>query len=281
MIYTGSGFRRLVAAYTIYYGVTILPDLELLFGSSGMVNENLLQTVGPSVFLFSRSSLLLWGATLLLIVLSGRLFIGHLSRWGLFTLYTLLVSFWNANPYVIHEPHQIHSFFILTLFFWPLSDEKKVDPFIRYILCFFLGLYYFVAGLKKLPDPNWISGDALLHILNWQAVSFHSLKYSDNVFITIFFKLANWSVLFFEMTFFILVMTKWRRYILILGTIFHLTIKLFLDVGPFAEIMLVWYGAHLYPQDWIDFKLFAAKINRFISSNIFSNISLNKGPKSS
>lgn len=249
MIFNGGLFRRLIGGYTIYYALFLIPDVVFLFGKNGMINYDSLPRIGPSLFYYLNSPSVIWASITLIIFLSLRLYRGSLSVIGLTVLYVLLISFWNANPYVIHEPHQIHSFFILTLFFWSLNDANKLDPFIGKLPCIFLCIYYFFAGLKKLPDLAWLNGDALMSVVHWGAVSRFSLNLGDNIWLVGLFKSATWLTALFELTFFLFAMTRWRIHLLLFGFFFHLMIKIFLDVGNFSEIMLVWYGACLRPAD--------------------------------
>lgn len=225
-----------------------------------MINYDTLPRVGPSLFYYINSSFILWTSIILIVVLSLRLFKGSLSFIGLTVLYVLLISFWNANPYVVHEPHQIHSFFILSLFFWPLNDASKLDPFIGKLPCIFLCIYYFFAGLKKMPDLAWLNGDALMSVMHWGAVSRFNLNLADNVWLVGLLKGATWLTAIFEIGFFLIVLTRWRIHLLLFGVFFHFMIKIFLDVGNFSEIMLVWYGACLRPADIEQLK---AVFNRF------------------
>jgi hypothetical protein len=179
-----------------------------------------------------------------MIALNVFLFRGQLNRIGLALLILLTWTFNQQNPYIIHEPQPMALLMLISFFCLPLNDKYNFEKVYMSLLLLFLGIYYFLAGYKKLPDPLWLKGDALTQIMQWdivaQNITFN--RWLIQILPGILFKFTNYAVLIFELTFFFFVFTKWKKYLIPIGLCFHILIFMFLDVGSFSQLMLVWYA---------------------------------------
>lgn len=157
-------------------------------------------------------------------------------------LFILQISFHNANPLIIHEPQQLANFFLIVSIMWPSKNKTKEELLMKKIMLITLATYYFAAGVKKLPDINWLNGHALELILqsnflsqdNWMS---HYLSRQRELC-----QLLTWCTLLFELGFIFLIFTRYRKFLIILGIGFHAMIALTMSVGTFSLIMLPWYS---------------------------------------
>lgn len=119
---------------------------------------------------------------------------------------------------------------------------------------------YFALGLTKLIDPLWRSGEATYYAMmnerfmgtpyNQWIAQHKWLDYS-----------INYGTILFELLFpFIIWFKKLRRYLLVIGIIFHLCIYIFLMIYGFQIVFLLTYGLFL-PNDQL--VKFAHKITGF------------------
>lgn len=244
-----SYFRKSIALYLFYYYLPFVPNFFYIFGAQGMVDRT---KIGP---LFAPSLLFLfesdWSVVIALMVLLGLsvlLLFDCLPRLGILILFLLNLSFQNANPYILHEPQQFTSLFLLIIFlFLPVGKNQICDPFIWKTLLYALGIYYMFAGYKKLIDPLWGEGQALLYLLQWDGLAKDNflsrwlLQHKQLIYF------LNYSALFFEMTFLLVCFTRFFRFYWLLGIFFHVSILCFLEVGSFSAIMFAWYSL-FYPS---------------------------------
>lgn len=236
-----NAFRIGLSCYLLYYYLGFLFDLKYFFSDEGMVNRDLLSPFDFTsvLFLFPGNPFLFlfYFVTLGLALL---LALGKLSRPWLALLFVLNLSFHHANPYIIHEPQQITNLLLLLfVLFLPIKKNVPADPFIVKTIIVCLGVYYFVAGVKKLPDPAWIHGHAVGELLSWSGLARGQWGGSLSHYVWLN-KLITYSSLAFELTFIFVCLSRWRRAWLCFAVFFHLGIFLFMEVGSFSAIMLVW-----------------------------------------
>jgi hypothetical protein len=242
-----------------------LPNFSSFYGNQGMINPSLFQ-------FFSWSPLfLVWEhETLKLILLGiGVLFslaftVGLWARWVHLPMFILCLLFHLANPLVIHEPQQLSMLLLFLLFFVPYEgafvqrrsrgfetyESMDAKTSSRVILClqFFLGYYYFIAGAKKLPDPLWLSGEAVSVFIQSSYLGLDN-SFSQLFTLPLLSKLASWSALIFELSFLPLILTPWRVWLIPVGVVFHGANIFMFDVGFFWLAMLIWYPTLLFKKD--------------------------------
>lgn len=192
------------------------------------------------------------------------------SHWIFWVLLVLLNSqFHGLNPLIVHEPQQILNFLILILPFlnctvykgpelldFKSGNEDKA-PLEIGLLTFFLGFYYLLAGVKKIPILAWQQGYGFKETLSWNGIARPWLEsiepYFNNIYIDFILTSMNYSILVFEITFLLLVFTKYKRFLIPLGVTFQMLNLVLFDVGLFFIIMLSFYPVLISKSDVFDF----------------------------
>lgn len=151
----------------------------------------------------------------------------------------LQISFHNANPLIIHEPQQILNFLLASFLFLPLDDETEPSQGVLTLLLGFLGVYYLAAGVKKLPDPMWWSGEAFGAYLRWEALGKENAL-TQFILWSGLDRVLGWFALVYELLFLVLCWTRARAALFVTAVVFHLGIWLCLDVGHFGLVMIAW-----------------------------------------
>ena len=239
----------------VYYMTVVIPHFNLYYSKSGLVAPEAFSFYPKSwVFLFNGNEILLTGLLIFLLALILCYTIGLYAKWALVIFLPIHLGFHTANPFIIHEPQQLSNLLlILTLLFpienkWALKTKSDIFPALKerekkmilFSLGCYLSLYYFFAGFKKIPDSSWLNGEAVHQLLSWPYLS------RDNFF-NEFFKnpklspLLSYFTIFFELSFFLVAITKYRKLLIPIGVMFHLIIGLSLDIGLFFWSMISWY----------------------------------------
>lgn len=255
-------FRYFLAIHQIWLLGFFLKNSWDWFGNNQMVSvktpdfPTLFDFVNfqPSlIVLFLSTTIVLW-----LLFLFNKL-----NRVGQIILLMLNISIHNANPYIIHEPQQmVNLLLLIQILFLSANAKDKISPKIHFLLSGYLGIYYFLAGLKKIPDPYWLKGEALKLLMTWPPF------YIDNIFSNFLINhvnllyLLNWFTLVFELSFVFLLFTRWKFALFVIGILFHIGIFLTMDVGTFSLIMLVWYSLVFPMEDYIN------KIKNYITQSL-------------
>ena len=251
-------FRITLGIYLLIYNLPFWPKLDLMYGSQSMLPPGFLPDYlvrAPAFFPWPAAWFpLLFGLMLLLIALFTC---GLLNTWTLVPLYLLQVYFYHANPLIIHEAQPLANLFLFLFFFLPpdsppvlvgrpryvftAENTAELRGLLRIIIGFF-GVYYFIVGIKKLPDPLWREGLALQYILDWNGVA------RDNWLTAIITghpwlaKVMSYGTLMFEMSFIFLIFTPLRILYIIAGLGLHGGIFLTMDVGSLSLALVVWYA---------------------------------------
>ncbi len=247
----------------IYFCVAIIPNWTEFYSASGFVE--------PTSFVFYPKSWLFafWNNELLkiflfVISLLAALFytVGIFAKISLLFLIPIQISFHLASPMIIHEPQQLTNLLMVLLFFMPIEEAfiLKKGPsllrplksghvrFLLFTLLTYISLYYFFAGLKKLPDHFWLEGKAVGLLASWPFLSLDNI-FNKCVRLKFVSYILSYLTLIFEMGFIIVAFTRFRRWLIIPGICFHLGISLVLDVGLFFWAMTQWYPLLLISKD--------------------------------
>ena len=239
-----------------YHIFITLPQFDGFFAKNSMVS--------PQLFFYYPRSLLftIWNndslklALLVLLIMLSLLFtIGLWARVIHIPLYLLNLSFHTANPFIIHEPQQLTNLLLFVLFFLPyekISIRKSCafqflermsaqhSYFVLIVLQIYLGLYYFFSGVKKLPDVVWWKGEALSLLISWSYLVKENLI-SDLFKIEAFSIIGCYFTLVFEIGFIFIAFSRWKRFLIPIGIIFHALIGITFEVGLFFLAMIMWY----------------------------------------
>ncbi len=227
------------ASYLLIYHLSFLSEALHLWGANGYVDRNFLETYRLSILLISNSYLLPFSLLTLLLFFSLRLLITNQTKtWERIALFILHASFLNANPSIVHEPHQIAQLMLLILC---LHGKGAADRRMGQSWALFLLIYYFLAGVKKAPDSAWLEGQALKSLLEWPGLGldnpFNKFLLTLPSFLLV---ILNYSVLLLELSAPAVFISKNFRNIWIpAALLMHLGILLSMDVGYFSWVMPV------------------------------------------
>lgn len=235
-------FRKALAVVTVFYYVSLFTRVQDFFGAHGWM-KNSLRDDFFSVLFLSDSDYWRWFLIGVMFVLMALFYKGLLNRIGLLFFYLINLSFYLWNPLIVHEPQPIMDLFFISFFFLPMKErDHNYDPWIKNTLIVFLGVYYFLAGVKKLPDPNFLNGSALGSIISWPIMA-KNVKF--NLFFIKYFSwvllVFNYATLIFEMGFIFFVFTRYRIYLIFFGILLHVLIYMTLEVGNLSFVMILWY----------------------------------------
>jgi hypothetical protein len=249
-----------VGLCVVIHGALYLWDGIFLFSSrGGMVDRSAVQPWFPSL-------LDLWPNGVFANVILLIYFLGGLLMWQKRQLALVVPMVWlmhinlhHFNPYIVHEPQQILSVFLL---FLVLSHSFRFDPKVIVLsLRFWLVVYYLLAGGKKLLDPSWRAGTAMGEILGQPMLT---QTFIGGVQLSSWLSmLLTYSALLFELGFPLVFWRSLRRWVLAFGVLFHWLSLCFLAIGTFPLVMSAWYLLFLQESDYSAFTLRLRKLFRF------------------
>jgi len=233
--------RRLLALHQLVYLSLFATDVPLWFAAGPaegrMVDPRI---VFPQVFSILHGlhdpiwSWLVWGAAVTGWILLGA---GRLSKVGQVVLLGLQLTLHHANPLIIHEPQQIANFLLVVSLVWPSRSDDPQLPALRCLMIGVVSSYYFLAGVKKLMDPEWLRGDALQLLLLWAPLARSNFLVKALLGAPWLLKLGTWGALIFEIGFPFVAWSRWRRTLIPAALVFHACIWMTLEVGTFGLIM--------------------------------------------
>ncbi len=239
----------------IYYLFVLLPNFSDFYLPVGFISPDTFYYYPKSLlFSFFYTDYFMYGCFFATIFLLYTFTIGIYAKWSLVLLLPLHIGFHHANPFINHEPQPLSNLLLIITLFLPIENiwavklrhdifpvlSKSKIRFILWMLLVYFSFYYFFAGLKKLPDPNWLNGSSVGKILSWPYMA------KEN-FMTHFFKIpmvsyfSTYFTVFFEIIFIFIVFTRFRKLLIPLGLVFHLIIGLTMDVGHLFWAMISWY----------------------------------------
>lgn len=97
-------------------------------------------------------------------------------------------------------------------------------------------IVYLHSGISKLMQDDWYTGKAVCNVLQ---IKHYSLPILNNLKFT---WLINYLILFFQITFCVgMLFNKARKYYLIIGIIFHLSVFIGMGIVSFSFLMLIPY----------------------------------------
>lgn len=237
--------KQYIGLYLFSYLLSILPSAPYLFSNEGMLNRFTLfyRPWIDTAFLFN-SPILLNSFFALFLGLSFCLILNKLNYLGIIALCLMHLVLMLGNHLIIHEPQPLAQ---IILFGLVLAGPRKIgDEFIKKYLILFLGIYYFIAGIAKLGDPQWQQGYALYSILtNPQTSLFLDFNIKLLNLMGPMARIATWAVLAFEITFILGIYSPLRKLYILSGLILHLLIGLTLDVGSLSVLMISWYAVFI------------------------------------
>ena len=248
--------RRLLFAYVIFNFLQILPYLNTLYGSSGMIATQHLNgfTLTTLVNLLSVDAI----KNYYILFFMVQLFFSLIGLFGFLPRICTAIVFFTT----INLENRIYStisggdvlLYLMLFYLSFISDGKKLknenldqiqnafDRIFIFMCKAQLVIVYAVSAIYKLQSPQWIDGSALQQILLIDEYSLPALQKAV-CSAPILFKLLTWLSLLYLMLFPILIfIKKVKNYLLLGGIIFHLFIAFGMGLFNFGLIMICCYA---------------------------------------
>lgn len=228
----GTGLLLLLA------GITLWPDLELLYGPGNLVDHRL---VAPDPLLpyFSHIGYAYLSVYLLL---CAALIAGFYSRWAAVSLCILHHSLFIAQPAFSYGFDFLAATAIFYCIWFPVDRPRSAwaTPCLR-VLQLHLCMIYFFGGLEKLIGPSWRNGEAL-----WKAMHLPDMMGAlrpDVSFLALFplaVTAVGWAVIILELGYAVLVWFSATRSLWVWSIIgMHAGIALMLGLYHFSALMIL------------------------------------------
>lgn len=193
---------------------------------------------------------------------AAALALGVWTRFAAVTAWVLSLSFMNINPYLDNAGDTIRLILLFYVMLSPAGAVWSIDalfarrpgalyvhpwPF-RLILVQMIFIYC-MNGLYKLYGAGWLSGESLHYVLS--DVTFARFSYQMLPIPFVVTQIMTWTVLAWEVSFPLLLLTKWtRRLALVFGVLFHLGIFLTMELGGFQLYALCMYLPFVAWERW-------------------------------
>ena len=267
-------FRILLAATVCVDLLIRAGDLGELYSDRGVLPRELLLLLEPSgnYFSFHLMNGAAWFQALIFTAAftsAVLVLVGHRARTFCFVLWLLTISLQFRNPYLTEG----YDVYVRQLLFWasftPLSATWSLDAWrsrsedtrskryaslpVAALLLQVLILYLF-AGLHKLQNPVWLSGDALYHAL--AAPDFYARSFSAALtFSPFLLQLGTYLTLLIEVGFPLLLVIRpnsrmIRSAFVISMAALHVGILVSMDVGLFSIVSLAALVSFLPAELW-------------------------------
>jgi hypothetical protein len=193
---------------------------------------------------------------------------GFWTRMAAILTWALSMSFANINPNIDNAGDTIRGITLFYLMLCPCGAAWSIDRFIQRrrqgttapayvwpwalrLLFMQLILIYFVNGLYKVTGANWLAGDSLYYVLCDLTLTRFSIAQLPMPFVVA--QISTWLVLAWELSFPILVLFRWTRYLALwIGVAFHLGILATMELGGFVPYVLCLYLPLLPWERWVE-----------------------------
>jgi hypothetical protein len=249
-------FRKAMLLFTLFWAVSSLPVAEALFGPDAWLpapdhgTSPTAMALGMLSYPAVQPYWYLFMAVCIAACITGLL--GYYRSLSLFLA-------WFTCSVLIMRAHLFHSsgnqlaalfLLYLTPAWFPLGQSWK-PLLMRWSLwmCRMQVLVvYVVSSVYKLQGSDWLDGSALYHVLSIEQFALHPV--TDWMIASPFwFKLFTWSALGYQLLFPILVWVKpVKKWLLLVGVLFHLAIALLMGVADFGIVMILSYLLFWQPK---------------------------------
>lgn len=255
--------RIAFGALTVAWTVSLLPDLDRMFGSGGIAPVQIVERYQWGLFgLWSSEQALVisWAA---LLVAAAALAAGWHSRLAAVLVFMLVISFQHRNPFVFNSGDALIRVEALFLAISPCgaalscdrlrsagrfwSAEVRPDWPIR-LMQVQVSLIYLSTVFYKLRGDSWPEGTAVSYALRLEDMVIFPVPQwiSTNPMLM---NIATWGTLATELAIGILVWNRrCRPWVLAAGVALHGLIMISIGVGFFSLAMFVLYLAFLSPD---------------------------------
>ncbi len=180
------------------------------------------------------------------ILMVSHLF-ANLSLWFIIIILLILLLSHLRNQYGLDGADQLQVIVFASLVAFYITTDPIIQKFSIFFVCFQSLLAYFIAGLAKLISPIWRGGMAITNIINTES-------YGNKVLAQLLIKkpllskMMCWGVIILESLCPILIFSGMQTTIIfiICGTIFHLSIAIFMRLNSFFWTFISTYPALLF-----------------------------------
>jgi hypothetical protein len=264
-------FAGLVAVWTL----TLLPDLDVLFGSSGVAPQHPALDYRWGIFQVWTGDTAILIGWIVLLVAAVAMAVGWHSRLAAILVFVLLLSFMRRDPWIFNTGDGIIS--VLALFLalsscgaaLSLDQRRRTGAFwtaqrrapwpIR-LMQIQLSLMYLASVQAKLSGKTWVDGSAVSYAwrtdYSWAILPVPQWLSGNAIVVNA----ATWGTLVIELGIAVLVWNRrWRPWVLAAGVLMHSMILLNLNVGYFSVAMFVLYLAFV---PWQTVQRMLARLSR-------------------
>jgi hypothetical protein len=261
--YTLGLIRIAFGALMVAWTVSLLPDLDELFGEHGVMPRQPSIAFQWGVFEIWTSDRALLIGWAVLLVSAIALMVGWHSRLAALAVFVLVVSFAYRDPWVLNSGDSLLRVEALILALSPCGAALSLDrrrspgtfwsaqnraPWAMRLLQIQLSLIYLSTVRAKISGHGWQEGTAVSYALRLQDM----LIVPTPHWITanaLSMNAATWGTLVLELSLGILVWNKrLRPWVLAGGLVMHSMIMITIAVGFFAPAMFVLYLAFVPPE---------------------------------
>ena len=246
-------FRQVLYVFLILNTLTNLPIVNDLFGSNGIAGTRGFGWNGSSAFLNLLSHPINgtrpWIAWVFIFGQLICLSLGLLKKWP--WLSSIGIYFFTANLFLKGGLFFTGGEILVTILLFYLifikeeNNDSKLQNLLNntfyYIILIQICVLYFFSTYFKLFDENWTSGMAMSYISD---ISFYSTDWFKAIFQNnpTLSKIATYSVLLYQILFFVLVWFKRIKIpFLWFGIALHLGISIGMGIFSFGIIMIISY----------------------------------------
>ncbi len=207
-------------------------------------------------------AMLAWAGSALLLMIGWQTRLAAVLAWA------LSVSVDNLNWYVNNAGDQVRNIVLFYLMLCPCAAAWSVDswrarrrgrltgaayvsPWPLRLLFVQMVFMYFCNGMYKVFGTDWGEGASLYHV--WCDVTLSRYSYAQLPIPFWITQVMSLTVLLWELSFPLLVLTRWTRPVaLLFGVAFHLGIFVTMELGPFGLYLLTLYVPLLPWERWLE-----------------------------
>lgn len=251
-------FRQSIGILLILHIISIFPDFNNLYSTTGFVPSDIMDVFVPN-YLLTLPKIIIYlksfgiqeyqtlaGFKILYIILGGLLVAGIRTRVVAFILLIMQIALVKGSGFYAYG---IDFFMSMSLFYLVLipTNNKEKTPY-RRLFQVHLSVLYFLSGLGKVTGFNWWNGESIwkaihLPIAN-QDFQFNFSFLGNNPTLLI---IIGWATIVIEMAYPIFIWIKKTRNTWLFLTIsMHLGIAVFLNLYFFSAMMIIWNLTNFY-----------------------------------
>lgn len=271
-----SVFRVALGSFLASHFLWLLPYADEIYGSGGMYPPEV-RSAFPSVFDLTTSRAVVELITAGLVVLSVLFTIGLYRRIVAVLLWYGWACLIQRVPFLYIPSEGLVGWMLLLSAVVPAGETWAIRPrpdpdwrppsVLPISVWVVLGVGYLASGIDKLSSPSWREGTAVRSVLISPMARWDQVEIAVRTAPDLSVALLSWSVLAFELTFFVLIWrNSGRRIAWLAATVFHLfiraTLRLHTVTDPFLIAQILTFDVQ-----WLDSQ-FAQRVRRVLGQNV-------------